>query len=90
MNRVARSKTTLSQLNEDLNRIVTPSLRKFVVSQILARQFQIRILEERINIDKQVQPPVTQPLPEKKTPPSKATTIVGVKKRVDGQNRIQL
>jgi hypothetical protein len=88
--KLMKANITLSSLKYDMGIITTPSLRKFVMSQVLARQFQIRTLEEKINIDKQAQLPVTQPLPEKKAPPSKPTMVVNVKKRVDGQNRIHV
>jgi len=90
MNKIAGAKINLSQLRDDLTRIMTPSLRTFVLSQILARELQINLLMRKINTETMGQTQATKPLPEKKTPQPKATTIATKKKTVDEQNRFRV
>jgi len=87
MNKIAGANINLSMLKDDLNRVMTPSLRTFILSQILARELQINLLMRKINIDTVGQAQGTKPLPEKKTPQPKATTVATKKKTVDNLNR---
>ena len=82
-----KARITLSSLKYDLGNITTPSLRKFVLSQILGMETHANQLAVKINIATAGQAQETKPCPEKKTPQPKATTITTKRKTVDNLNR---
>jgi hypothetical protein len=84
--KLVRATTNLSSLRDDLSRVMTPNLRTFILSQIAQRENQINLLMGKINMYGAIQPRVTQPLPEKKTPAPKVTAVVKKKKALDKQN----
>ena len=84
--KIARASINLASLTDDLSRVKTPNIRQIILAQIAQAKTQINRLMFSMNCLTQAQAMVTQPLPEKKTSPPKATIIVKKKKGVDEQN----
>jgi hypothetical protein len=88
--KLIRATTNLSSLRDALNRVMTPNLRVFICSQIAQREFQINYLMGEINTYNVAQAQSALPLPEKKTPSPKATTVVTKKKSFDKRVHMQV
>ena len=80
----------LSQLKIDLGHVTSPNARAMILNLITQRQTQVNQLMGKINTPNAAQAQPAQPLPEKKTPPPKVTTVVTKKKRVDKQAHLQV
>jgi hypothetical protein len=88
--KIALAKMNIRSLTDDLNRVTTPSLRIFILSQIAQKHSQILYLGGKISADAGTKAPPVQPLPKKKTSAPRATTITTKKKALDKHDRVLL
>ena len=78
-----KARITISSLKYDMGNITTPSLRKYILSQISGMETHANRLAGKINMYNALDAQKTQDFYEKKSKPSKAIKIVKVKKGVD-------
>jgi hypothetical protein len=88
--KLIRGTTNLRSLKDDLGRVMTPSIRTIILNLVAQRQTQINQLMGKINTHNAAQAQPALPLPEKKTPAPKATTVVTKKKSVDKRVHLQV